>query len=103
MRYNSGAGAGGRCENSGDVVAAALLLRACVGSLLDCLPSGGCEGHELCEMVIVEAGEEGRRGRLGMWKRMLEGFLVGKPGGFEVMGYADLVLENLRNPRDGGE
>ena len=91
---------GNRRKNSGDAIAATFLLRACAKSLLDCLPDEGCEFHELWEMVPVEAGEEGRRTRLGMWKEALEGFVVGERGWFEMMGYAGLALENLRDPRD---
>jgi hypothetical protein len=99
-RNDAVARAGGRCENSGDAIAATFLLRACSQSLLDCLPREGCEFHELWGMVPVEAGEERRSVRLGMWKKALEGFVVGARGGFEMMGYAGLALENLCDPRD---
>ena len=96
--------AGGRCENSGDVIAATFLLRACAKSLLECLPREGCEFHELWEMASVKAGEEGKVDRLGMWKEALERIVVGEQraanGGFEMMGYAGLALDNLRDPRD---
>ena len=93
---------GGRCENSGDVIAATFLLRACAKSLLACLPDEGCEFHELWEMAPVGAGERGKVDRLEMWREALERIVVGARGGFEMMGYAGLALESLRYPRDEG-
>lgn len=62
---------GDRCQSSGDAMAATFQLRACAKSLLASLPGGGCEFYKLWEMAPVEAGEEGRTGRLGMWKKAL--------------------------------
>ena len=57
-------------------------------------------------MTPVETGEEGKSDRLGMWKAALERIVVGEKmaanGGFELIGYAGLALENLRESRDGG-
>ena len=94
--------AGGRRQSSGDAVAATFLLRACAKSLLASLPGGGCEFHEVREMASIGIGEVGRSVRLGMWKKALEGFVVGAQGGFEMICYAGLALKNLRDPRDEG-
>lgn len=72
--------------------------------MLACLPDEGCEFHELWEMTPVEAGEEGRSARLGMWKEALARIVLdGQQAGrrdFALMAYAGLALKNLRDPRD---
>ena len=97
---------GGSGMSTADVIAATFLLRACAKSLLACLPGEGCEFHELWDMVTVEAGEEGKITRLGMWKAALEMIVVGKwraaNGESGLMGHAGLALENLRDARDEG-
>jgi hypothetical protein len=94
----------GRCQSSGDVIAATFQLRACAKSLLASLPSEGCEFYDLWEMPPIEAGEQGRTARLKAWKEALERIVVDEQRAgrrdFALLAYAGLALENLRDLRD---